>query len=318
MTSGAVIERSELLIPGPAEALGGLLGVAVPDLANGQSLPLLWHWIYLLDHCAQSDLGPDGHPVRSSLPAPPGQGRRRMWAGGRVRASGPLRCGSPATKRTSVVSVTEKHGRSGHLTFVTVGNQILQNGRLVVDEQQDLVYREAASLAPQAIVEDVSAHEVPVGEDEWEIEVSPSLLFRFSALTYNAHRIHYDRDYARDVEGYPALLTHGPLQALAMAEAARALTYGSNPPEVSFEYRLLSPLFDHQGMIVKAVHTRDGTATSVRDSYGRKTAMGTLRSTYRLPPDIAAAGGSSRPLPGHVVAERSVRPPSTTRVVPVM
>jgi 3-methylfumaryl-CoA hydratase len=288
MTEVSVSERTELLLPGPAEALGGLLGVPVPDLAHGESLPLLWHWVYLLDRPAQSDLGPDGHPFRGSLPAPPGPGRRRMWAGGRVRASGPLRCGLPATKRTSVLSVTEKDGRSGHLTFVTLGHQVRQDGQLVIDERQDVVYREAPSSPTGLALQEPAVAEpaVPAGQDEWEIEVSPALLFRFSALTYNAHRIHYDRDYARDVEGYPGLLTHGPLQALAMAEAARAVTGGGDLGggdlgAVTFEYRLLSPLFDHQGMLAKAIFGPEEITSSVRDRYGRQTAIGTLRSAER-------------------------------------
>jgi 3-methylfumaryl-CoA hydratase len=111
--------------------------------------------------------------------------------------------------------------------------------------------------------------------------MSPTLLFRFSALTYNAHRIHYDRGYARDVEGYPGLLVHGPLQALAMAEAARAAGYpdGAGTGDLVFDYRLLSPLFDHQGMVVSAVREGDVTSTAVRDSHGRQTASGTLRSS---------------------------------------
>jgi 3-methylfumaryl-CoA hydratase len=201
-----------------------------------------------------------------------------MWAGGRVRTSGALRCGIPATKRTTVLSVTEKDGRSGHLTFVTVGVQVRQDGAVVVDEEQDIVYRDAAPAAappsPKA-----PPPVVPVGTGEREIEVTPALLFRFSALTYNAHRIHYDRDYCRDVEGYPGLLTHGPLQALAMAEAARdASGAGSPTGDVSFEYRLVAPLFDDQGLIVSAVPGPDGAiATAVRDRYGRQTATGTLR-----------------------------------------
>jgi 3-methylfumaryl-CoA hydratase len=279
VTAGTVLERSELLVPGPAEALGGLLCVPVPDLAQGESLPLLWHWIYLLDRPAQSDLGPDGHPFRASLPAPPGPGRRRMWAGGRVRTVGPLRCGMLATKQTSVLSVTEKEGRSGRLTFVALGHQIRQGGQLVIEERQDVVYREASpAWTGPASVPAVPTPIVLAGENEWEIEVSPTLLFRFSALTYNAHRIHYDRDYARDVEGYPGLLTHGPLQALVMAEAAgRAVTHRGDLGAVIFEYRLLSPLFDHQGMLVKAVPGQQETASSVRDRYGRQTAAGTLR-----------------------------------------
>jgi 3-methylfumaryl-CoA hydratase len=267
-----VIERTEVPQPEPAYALGDLLGVPVPDLGQGESLPPLWHWVYLLDRPAQADLGPDGHPVRGTRPAPPGPGRRRMWAGGRVRTSGTLRCGAPATKRTRVLEVTEKNGRSGHLTFVTVGVQVLQDGAVVVDEEQDIVYRAAAGRAPAPPAAPLT--EVPVSDGEREIAVSPALLFRFSALIYNAHRIHYDRDYCRDVEGYPGLLTHGPLQALAMAEAARA---AGRTGDVSFAYRLVSPLFDDQGLIVSAAPGPDGAiVTAARDRYGRQTAAGTL------------------------------------------
>jgi 3-methylfumaryl-CoA hydratase len=269
------IERGELLLPGPALALGGLLGVPVPDLDGGEGLPLLWHWVYLLDRPAQADLGNDGHPVRGAIPAPPAPGRRRMFAGGRVRTSGSLRCGEVALKRTRVVSVREKQGQSGPLTFVTVEHQIVQDDRVVVDEQQDIVYREAsASSGPQPAAA-AETQVVPTADDEWPVEVSPTLLFRFSALTYNAHRIHYDRDYARDVEGYPGLLVHGPLQALAMAEAGRAAAGVGG--DQSFEYRLTAPLFDHQGMVVRASHDRGTIATTVRDSYGRETASGTIK-----------------------------------------
>jgi 3-methylfumaryl-CoA hydratase len=275
-----VIERTETLAPEPAHALGALLAVPVPNLGRGEGLPLLWHWVYLLDRPAQADLGPDGHPVRGTLPAPPGPGRRRMWAGGRVRASGPLRCGEPATKRSRVLSVEEKQGRSGPLTFVAVGHQILQHGRVVIDERQDIVYREATSQPGPPPAPSADGPAVPAADGEWTVDVSPTLLFRFSALTYNAHRIHYDRDYARDAEGYPGLLTHGPLQALAMAEAARAAGHrgGQDGAAQDFEYRLTSPLFDYQGMVVRAVRDGDATVTAVRDVYGRPTASGTLRS----------------------------------------
>ncbi|MGZ3145015.1 FAS1-like dehydratase domain-containing protein [Lentzea chajnantorensis] len=245
---------TDLLLPDPAHALGALLDVPVPDLAE-EGLPLLWHWLYLLDRPAQADLGPDGHPFRNTVPVPP-SGRRRMWAGGRVRRSGPLRCGETATRETTVLSTEDKQGRSGPLTFVVVRHQIWQRGEVVVEEEQDLVYRE-----PGTTPDLPETPEVPAAEHEWAVDVTPTLLFRFSALTYNAHRIHYDRDYARDVEGYPGLLTHGPLQALAMAEAGRRAGLAGD-----FEYRLVAPLFDHQGMVV--------TPTSVRDRYGRRTATG--------------------------------------------
>ena len=289
-----VIERTETLAIEPAYALGGLLGVPVPDLAGGAGLPLLWHWCYLLDRPAQADLGPDGHPVRGVLPAPPAPGLRRMWAGGRVRAFGALRCGEPAIRLTRVRSMADKVGRTGPMTFVVVGHEIVQRDQVVIDEEQDIVYRAPAadagdaggpavrSAADAAPGTDAGGGTVvPAGVGEREITVSPTLLFRFSALTYNAHRIHYDRDFARDVEGYPGLLTHGPLQALAMAEAARAAEGADSAVAAAreryFEYRLVSPLFDHQGMVVSAVPGEDATSTAVRDRYGRQTAKGTLR-----------------------------------------
>jgi 3-methylfumaryl-CoA hydratase len=274
-----VIERTELIMPEPARTFATLLGVPAPDLDAGEGLPLLWHWVYLLDRPAQDDLGPDGHPVRGTVLVPPGPGRRRMWAGGRVRTQGTLRCGEPATRRSKVLSTTEKQGRSGALTFAVVEHQILQNGRVVIDEQQDVVYREATSgTTVGAMVAPSEGPVVPPAADEWSIEVSPVLLFRFSALTYNAHRIHYDRDYSRDVEGYPGLVTHGPLQAIAMAEAARANGCGGDQ---SFEYRLVSPLFDHQGLVARADVAPDVTTTAVRDHHGRQTATGVLRKTGR-------------------------------------
>jgi len=269
-----VIERSETLLPGPAQALGGLLGVPVPDLGRGEPLPLLWHWLYLLDRPRQADLGPDGHPARGTIPLPPGPGYRRMWAGGRVRLQAPLRCEDLATKRSRVLSVQNRQGRSGALTFVVVEHQVFQHGQLAVDEQQDIVYREAGSTSDRPENPPGATPVVPAGLDEWAIDTSPVLLFRFSALTYNGHRIHYDRDYARDVEGYPGLLTHGPLQALAMAEAARARGYGARP---SLEYRLTAPLYDFQGLIVKATPAPDSITTTVRDLHGRPTASGTLQ-----------------------------------------
>ena len=171
-----------------------------------------------------------------------------------------------------------------------VEHQVSQRGRVVVDEQQDIVYREAVSPEGQAPAP-TAASRVPPAAGEWAIDVSPTLLFRFSALTYNAHRIHYDRDYARDVEGYPGLLTHGPLQALAMAEAARAA--GCQRGDLSFEYRLLSPLFDHQSMVVSAAREGDATVTAVRDIHGRRTASGVLRCSQN--PSRSSDGGSAAP-----------------------
>lgn len=272
------IERTETLTAGPAEGLAGLLGVPLPDLRT-EGLPALWHWVYLLDRPAQADLGPDGHPVRGVVPVPPGPGLRRMWAGGRVRTLGPLLVGQEATRISAVARTESKVGRTGPMTFVTVRHEVHQGGRLCVEEDQDIVYREppptnsAPPANPAPLQPDPSARSVPSEPSgDWLLDTSPTLLARFSALTYNGHRIHYDREFTRDVEGYPGLLVHGPLQAVAMAEAARRADVGRVRP-VTFEYRLIAPLFDHQGMLVRA-DPSDGISTSVRDRAGRQTATG--------------------------------------------
>lgn len=276
-----VIERTEMLTPGPAIALAGLLDVPLPDVES-EGLPLTWHWLYLLERPQQRDLGADGHPLRNAVPAPPGPGRRRMWAGGAVRSLGPLRVGQVASRRSRVLTTVQKTGRSGRLTFVTVGHTILQGGVPVVEERQDLVYRDvvagrAVSDAGGATGTAGTAARLEIAPEEWSVPVSPSLLFRFSALTYNGHRIHYDRDYARTEEGYPGLVVHGPLQATVMAELARARGVGG--PGVAFEYRLVAPLFEDQGLLVGAVEQEGVLRTTVRDARGRHTAEGRLEPT---------------------------------------
>jgi 3-methylfumaryl-CoA hydratase len=266
---------TELISPCPAEALAGLLGVPLPDLDAGDPLPLCWHWVYLLDRPATEDLGADGHPVRGVVPEPPGPGRRRMWAGGRVEQHGGLVTGHEATRRSEVTAVHEKEGSSGHLTFVEVTHTIEQRGRPVVVERQDIVYRAKAPATESPAPAAADVVPMPSPEGGWTLGIGPALLFRFSALTYNAHRIHYDRDYATGVEGYPGLVTHGPLQALAMAEAARRRGVTG---DLIYEYRLVAPLFDFQGMSVLAEPSGEGDATevSVCDLSGRVTARGRL------------------------------------------
>jgi 3-methylfumaryl-CoA hydratase len=277
-----VRELTELITPGPAEALAGLLGVPGPD----RDLPLFWHWVYLLDRPPQANLGPDGHAARDAIPTPPGPGLRRMFAGGRVSQHGPLRTGTEATRRTWQASSVRKQGRSGPLHFVTVRTEISQAGQVVITEEQDLVYREPAPAAPAladgapAPAAEPKPQPPPAGPRDWPVEVNPVLLFRFSALTYNAHRVHYDRDYAH-AEGYPGLLVHGPLQALLMAELARREMTQSTLCD--YAYRLVAPLFDGQGLIVSASAEQDAIRVAARDSAGRTTATGVL---------------SARPAPG--------------------
>ena len=263
-----VREVTELITPGPAEALAGLLGVPPAD----EALPLLWHWVYLLDRPPQAILGPDGHPARDAVPTPPGPGLRRMFAGGRLSRHGPLRLGEQATRRTWQASSASKRGRSGPLHFVTVRTEISQGGQVVITEEQDLVYREPAPADGTPAPSPELEPQPPAGSRDWRVEVDPVLLFRFSALTYNAHRIHYDRDFAR-AEGYPGLLVHGPLQALLMAELARP----ELPALCDYAYRLIAPLFDEQGLIVSASPDADTVRVTTRDSAGRTTAAGVIQ-----------------------------------------
>jgi 3-methylfumaryl-CoA hydratase len=256
---GDVREVTELITPGPAAALAGLLGVSP---AEGE-LSLLWHWVYLLDRPPQDALGPDGHQHRGGMPTPPGPGLRRMFAGGRVWRHGALRLGSEATRRTWQASSARKQGRSGPLHFVTVRTEVSQGGQVVISEEQDLVYRAPGANDPARSAE-ITA---PAGRDR-QVAVDPVLLFRFSALTYNAHRIHYDREYAR-AEGYPGLVVHGPLQALLMAELAR-------PAGSHYAYRLVAPLYEEQGLIVSAVPDGDAVRVSCRDASDRVTATGLI------------------------------------------
>ncbi len=265
-------EFDDTLSPAPAVGLAGLLGVAAPDLEAGEPLPFGWHWIYLLDRPRQDELGPDGHPATGLVPAEVIAGKRRMWAGGRIDRVGELRIGETTRRVSELAGVEHKSGRSGALVVARVEHRLFQRGELVLEERQDLVYREPADSAAQG----AEAGEV-AGSDpergEWELDIDPTLLFRFSALTYNAHRIHYDRDYATGVEGYPGLVTHGPLQAIVMAEAARR-RFG--PEGRRMEYRLVAPLFASQGLIAGAASTEGGIELTARDRSGRRTAVGSI------------------------------------------
>ena len=262
--------RTELITPEPAEALAGLLDIDPPS--KGEELPPLWHWIYLLERRRQRDLGPDGHPAHG-IPAPPGPGMLRMFAGGRVSMHAPLRFGEPATRTTRIVRTAEKHGTSGPLTFVTLRSDIEQGGRPAIADEQDIVYRAAGPALPaKPGVAETAAFTAP--HDSLTLDVNSVVLFRFSALTYNAHRIHYDSAYAA-LEGYPGLVVHGPLQALMMGELIRR----SGVPFVGreFAYRLVAPMFGEQRLTAILDPTESYVSAHVRDLAGRVTATGTLR-----------------------------------------
>lgn len=272
MTTGSheqvVVE--ELLVPEPAVALAGILDIELPP---GDLLPPLWHWVYLLARRPERDLGPDGHPTEG-IPAPPGPGRRRMFAGGRVRTLRPLVLGRPATRRTRVASTQEKSGKSGPLTFVTVRSTITQGGEDAVVDEQDIVYRAPGSTLTPAPPEPA---ETPQDGDlpRLALDVDTRLLFRFSAVTYNAHRIHYDRDFVTE-EGYDDLVVHGPLQALMMGELLRREDIPLTGR--TFSYRLVAPMIGPQVMTVLGSVDANPPVAQVRAADGTVTARARLES----------------------------------------
>ncbi|MFN7149876.1 MAG: mesaconyl-C4 CoA hydratase [Microthrixaceae bacterium] len=254
-------------------ALDALLGAGV---GHTDVLPPLWHWVYFLERTAQAELGPDGHP-RIGRPTPPEPGLRRMFAGGRVTTFKPLRLGEPAFLETSVSDLVHKEGRSGPLWFVTVRYEYRQAGQVAVSEERDIVYRHPVTGATQVVlgsrrVEGVA--EVP--GHGLDLVIDETLLFRFSALTYNAHRIHYDLAWAEH-EGYGGLVVHGPLQALMMGELLRRA--GASFTGRTFEYRLVAPFVGTQ---VLRVRTEDAESAAgrivVHDATGAVTAEARLQT----------------------------------------
>ncbi|MGW0163027.1 FAS1-like dehydratase domain-containing protein [Mycobacterium sp. NPDC003323] len=208
-------------------------------LHDGAELPPLWQWAYFPEWPATQELGSDGHP-RSGHFLPPIPARRRMFAGGRLSVNTPLRIGARVDRESRISATALKRGRSGELLFVTVEHVYWQDGEQCVTEQQDLVYRSDDGNATE-----FEPNTAPLSQPEqpWfrRLETTAPLLFRFSALTANAHRIHYDHAYTTRVEGFPALVVHGPLLALQMAELLRR-----NAPDRTvrcLEFRLVKPVF---------------------------------------------------------------------------
>ncbi|MFJ1454813.1 hypothetical protein [Nocardia sp. N2S4-5] len=240
------VVTEELVDPGPVEALRTLLDTGAEAARTGDLLPPLWHWVALPRWPVSSSLGPDGHPARGAF-LPPVDLPRRMFAGGEVWLSGDITVGSTVRREARVVSVTPKSGRSGRLVVVVVEIALFAGGpEPALVERQNLIYREAAvpdpatAAAPVAI-EPVGAPLRRLREWDWELRTDPTVLMRFSAATANPHRIHYDWPYATAVEGYPGLVVHGPLMALALAETVRR--EAPDPAPVRLRHRNLAPLF---------------------------------------------------------------------------
>ncbi len=218
---GRTEETEEVIALAPVQAAAATLDDTSTEFVPGSPLPPLWQWFFFLPRVPQARLGQDGHPRRGGF-MPPIELPRRMFAGARMRFLKPLRIGKPARRWSVIRDVSEKEGRTGKLAFVTVAHQIHQDGEVCIEEEQDIVYREPA--APVGAPEPGGLAPAPAGSWTRMINPDPTLLFRFSSLTFNAHRIHYDRTYATTVEGYPGLVVHGPLTAVLLMELVRSMS----------------------------------------------------------------------------------------------
>ena len=248
---------TDTITPYPLAALAATLDRDELDPAPGDPVPPAWHWIYFNNRAKASDIGPDGHPKRGGF-LPPVDLPRRMWAGGRLSWPGTLKAGDDVTRTSTIADVTHKSGTSGDLVFVLVKHDISGPDGVCVSEEHDIVYRGAADpKAPPPAAKPAPTDAV------WSrcIEPDPVLLFRYSALTFNGHRIHYDRSYVTEVEGYPGLIVHGPLIATLLMDLCRR-----QRPDAAletFSYRAMSPLFDIAPFTVNGRPSADGKTATV-------------------------------------------------------
>jgi 3-methylfumaryl-CoA hydratase len=240
-------QREDLITATPVAALSATLDRDDPAPAAGTELPPLWHWLYFTPLTRHSELGEDGHAKRGGF-LPPVPLPRRMWAGGRLDFLRPLRVGEDVTRVSTIQDVTVKQGRSGALVFVCVKHEFSNAQGLALREEHDIVYRDAPAPAPPG-ASGSSGTPAPepmaAARDEQfsrEIVPDPVLLFRFSALTFNGHRIHYDRSYVTGVEGYPGLVVHGPLIATLLLDLLRR--HLPDAKVKHFRFKALRPTFD--------------------------------------------------------------------------
>jgi 3-methylfumaryl-CoA hydratase len=234
---GKTAAAEDRVMPGPAHALAATLDRDL-QFAEGDPLPPPWHWLYFVSMSPMAETGPDGHPKRGGF-LPPVPLPRRMWAGSRMEFFRPLRVGDTIRRVSEITHVGAKEGRSGPLVFVTVRHEIAGPDGPVLTEEHDIAYRDlpkAGEKAPPARAAP------PDAAWQREIVADPVLLFRYSALTYNSHRIHYDHPYVTAVEGYPGLVVHGPLLATLLLD----LLLRNQPQAIitRFEFRARLPLFD--------------------------------------------------------------------------
>lgn len=270
-TLEAWLDKTETLIDDitafPLRALAATLDREAP----GDAVPPLWHWLYFLPVAPLAQVGPDGHPRRGGF-LPPVELPRRMWAGARLTFHAPLRAGHEAARTSTIANIEDKTGRSGHLVFVTVQHRYESGGTLCIEEEHDIVYRDAPQPGASA------PKPAPAPQDEtWSrtLTADPVMLFRYSALTFNGHRIHYDFPYVTQEEGYPGLVVHGPLIATLLMD----LVHRERPDATveTFAFRAVRPTICGNALTLCGKPSADGRTVELwaRDHDGYLTMQAT-------------------------------------------
>lgn len=253
---GRKSESVDIVTPRLAASYRAIFGDRLAPVGADEA-PLGIHWCLSPAIAPMEALGPDGHPAKNR-DLPPIPQPRRMWAGGSLETLAPIRVGDTVTRISTIGSITRKEGRSGELWFVAVHHDYVTPRGTAIRERHDIVYREAAKPGTARTTAPEPAPAAEPVEGEWLVETPSTLLFRYSAITFNGHRIHYDRRYVTEVEGYPGLVVHGPLQATWLVHFAAAI---KGAPPTRFEFRSLSPLFDDDALRLHA--TEEGDALSL-------------------------------------------------------
>ena len=263
-------EVSDVVTAAPLACLNATLDRDDPEPRIGDLLPPSGHWLYFLSATRQSELDANGHAKKGNF-LPPVPLERRMWAGGHLHFQAPLRVGDAITRSSEIMDVTLKEGKSGPLVFVVVRHRVSGPDGLAIEEDHDIVYRGAPPQSTLAPPPQAPEHR---GEADWQrtIDPDPVLLFRYSALIFNGHRIHFDRDYVMQDEGYPGLIVHGPLIATLLMDLCRR-----EAPDrrlIRFDYRARGPIFDLGPFSVNGRLVDGGAELWALDHQGRLAMTG--------------------------------------------
>ena len=267
---GRSTQASDIVTAQLVKGLRATLFMEIGEPKPGDAAPFTVHWCLAQPVYPMSELSPDGHPTRGGF-LPPVPLPRRMWAGGELEFFEPLRVGDEVTRTSRIADVTMKTGSTGVLCFVSVDHLITTSRGTALRERQDIVYRDMSTTQSSAPAK--TGAPPPAAKHRETHMADPVLLFRYSALTFNGHRIHYDRDYVTKVEGYPGLIFHGPMQAAFLVEFAAKLHDGTAPKK--FAYRGLQPLFEGSEFSVNASDTSAGMELWTANSAAQPTMKGT-------------------------------------------